>query len=216
MATDLPLLVATLRGGYSFQDKTVCSVGAGGGQLLEVYRDAAAIAAVDIDAEALRRLEGALGAGGLRDRAQLFRLDFLEYRHPAEVVVFEFSLHEMADPGCALRHARTLAPDIVVFDHHPQSPWAWQVCEEDKARRSLAALEAEEDKARRSLAALEAFGIRSRRDFRGLQVFAGRSDLEDRVRPQGEDALRRAAVFPAAGPIRIPMDYYLALAGNGR
>jgi len=45
------------------------------------------------------------------------------------------------DPDAVLRHARTLAPETLVVDHVPESQWAWHTAEEEKAARSLAAVE---------------------------------------------------------------------------
>jgi len=46
----------------------------------------------------------------------------------------------MNDPRQALQHASTLAPEVLVFDHLPDSEWAFHAAEEDKIRRSTDAL----------------------------------------------------------------------------
>jgi len=178
MATDIDQLVLNLRGCYSFADKSVCVAGAGEGQIIDLYRQARAIAAVDSDPAALEALKQKLHGDPLLKRMRFYHEDFLVHRDHADVVVFEFSLHEMADPAAALAYARTLAPDIVIFDHAPGSEWAWHTGEEEKIERSFTAL--------------AAAGIRRRADFHALQSFDNRSQLEERIKQQGPEAIARA------------------------
>jgi hypothetical protein len=58
--------------------------------------------------------------------------DILSISQDADVVFFEFCLHEMSDPAKALKHAKGLAPNILLIDHHPDSPWGWCICEDTK------------------------------------------------------------------------------------
>lgn len=108
-------------------------------------------------------------------------------------MVFEFSLHEMADPAAALTHAHTLAPEIVIFDHAPGSEWAWHASEEEKIERSFAAL--------------TAAGIKRRIDFNTVQTFDNVTRLLERIKGQGREAIARAQKFPAGKPITIAMEY---------
>ena len=193
MATDLVQLVQNLQGCYSFTEKSICVAGAGGGQIIALYRQARTIAAVDCDPAALNALKEKVQGDQLRERMRFFCEDFLAHRQSADVVVFEFSLHEMADPAAALAHARTLAPDIVIFDHAPGSEWAWHAGEEDKIARSFAAL--------------AAAGIRRRADFHAVQTFDDRTRLEERIKEQGREAIARAQKFPQGEPITIDMEY---------
>ena len=140
MATDVGLVVRNLRGFYPCAGKTVVSGGAGGGQLVGYGREARRVVAVDADAEALRRRSGVLAANGLTERFEPICSDVLDVTVRGDVVLFEFSLHEMPDPERALAHARTLAPDVVVLDHAPDSRWAWHVVEEEKVKRSVEAM----------------------------------------------------------------------------
>ncbi len=197
MATDLALLAENLRAFYDLRERTLLVVGAGGGQLVDVYRDARHVLAIDSDASAVARLETALRGRPFGDRFEPFVQDLMACDRHADTVVFEFCLHEIAEPARALAHARTLAPDVLVFDHAPGSPWSWHACEEAKVVASWAAV--------------ERVGIRSRRDFAGEQVFRRRAELEARLAEQGPLAVERAARFPADVVIRIPMDYRCAL-----
>lgn len=197
MATDLQAIVANLVAFHDLAGQRVVEVGAGGGQFVPYLAGAARVLAVDPDPAALARLREVVAKAGLADRYAFAAGAFEDVSEPADVVFFEFCLHEIEDPAAALRHAHALAPRIVVIDHLPGSAWAWHTLETEKAQRAWTAL--------------EAHGIARRITHRGVQVFADRAALEDKVRVQGEDALRRAATLPEAGPLTIAMDYGIAL-----
>lgn len=197
MATDVMRILENLLAFFDFSGKSMISVGAGGGQLAGYGATAASVTAVDPDGEALERLRRRVGELGLVGRFTLVEADFLAVTVRAEVVLFEFSLHEIPDPAAALRHARTLAPDIVVLDHAEGSAWAHTVVETEKAASSWAAVRAE--------------GVRELRRFQAVQRFAGYEELRDKVAVQGEEALRRIEQFRGAAGIEIAMPYALAL-----
>ena len=123
--------------------------------------------------------------------------NFDDVRLSADVVYFEFCLHEMSDPQRSLNHARTLAPDTVVYDHSPASEWIFYGAEEDKVRISTAAM--------------ERFGIRCREAFHAVQRFQDYAELLARVAGQGEMSIQRVQRFAGATDIAIPMDYEVAL-----
>jgi predicted RNA methylase len=181
VATDVRRVVENLRAFHDLGGREVLCVGAGGGQFLELYAEAGAVVAVDSDPAALRQLEAAVAARGLQDRVELVPGDFFEVGRRAEVVVFEFCLHEMPDPAKALERARSLAPEVLVFDHAPGSEWVHYTVEDEKVVRSTQAM--------------EAFGIRRRAAFKGEQRFPGYAELRDKVAPQGQIALERIAPF---------------------
>ena len=116
---------------------------------------------------------------------------------PADVVFFEFCLHEMDDPDAVLRHARSLAPDTLVIVHAPGSRWARYVAETEKAERSWVAV--------------ERAGVRRDQLCSGWQRFADVRDLIEKVRPQGELAVSRARARAGKTAIEIPMTYRIAL-----
>ncbi len=197
MATDVGLVVRNPLEFYPLAGKTVVSVGAGGGQLVEYGRDARGVVAVDADAEALRRLSGVLAAKGLSERFERICSDVLDVTVRGDVVLFEFSLHEMPDPERALAHAGTLAPNVVVLDHAPGSEWAWHVVEEEKVKRSAEAM--------------SRVGVRAERLFLGEQRFADHAGLLAKVSGQGPLAVERAERFRGAREILIPFGYEVAL-----
>lgn len=197
MVTDVRRVVDNLRGFHALKGKVILSVGAGGGQFLDAYRDARRILAIDDDATALRQLEAAVAAKALQGCVELIQADFFEVTTHGEVVLFEFSLHEMPDPGKALARARSLAPEIVVFDHAPGSEWAYHTVEEDKVLRSTEAM--------------ERCGIKRRAVFEGEQRFQDYAELRDKVASQGPTAIERIARFRDLRDIVIPMRYLAAL-----
>ncbi len=197
MATDIALVLANLTAFYDFRDKTTVHVGAGGGQFIGYAARARQVIAVDPDAEAIARLQVAIRAMGLLSRFVLRQEQFELVSDPADVVLLEFCLHEMHDPDAVLDHARTLAPDILVIDHAPASPWAWYTAEVDKIACSWAAV--------------EQAGIRRRQDYLGRQRFADREALFQKVQAQGEPAVSRALAHAGPVPIEIDMTYRIAL-----
>ena len=197
MATDAGLVVRNLLDFYPFAGKTVVSVGAGGGQLVEYGRQARRVVAVDGDAEALRRLADVLAAKGLAERFELVCSDVHDVTARGDVVLFEFSLHEVPDAARALAHAKSVARDVVVLDHAPGSEWAWHVVEEEKVRRSAEVM--------------RRLGIRAERLFRGEQRFADHAELLAKVSVQGPLAVERAERFRGATGIVIPFGYEAVL-----
>ena len=103
----------------------------------------------------------------------------------------------MGDPLKALTHARTLASDIVVFEHLPGSDWVFHAAEEEQVRRSNEAM--------------ERFGVRRRQVFRADQCFRDHPELLAKMSVQGATAINRTQRFASAVNIVIPMDYQLVL-----
>ena len=197
MATDYSKLSENLSRFYDFAGKVVLFVGAGGRQLLDPAEPTRKLIAIDKDIGALGQLEKDLAAKGLEDSVELVGGRFEEVALLGDVAYFEFCLHEMNDPDRALRHARSLSPDIVVYDHSPGSEWIYYGAEEDKVSRSSAAM--------------ERFGIRRRQAFYAEQRFGNFAELLGKVGPQGPLAIERAQRFAGATDIVIPMNYELDL-----
>ncbi len=197
MAADITRILSDLLDFYDFAAKRIIAVGAGGGQLAEYGRSAAEVIAVDVDPSALEQLGQRLGGLGLDGRFTLRQADFLEVADTGDVVVFELSLHEMADPGRALDHAARLAPDVVVLDHAMGSSWAYHVVEEGKVANAWAAVVAR--------------GPARLRTGHTTQRFASYDELVAKVSSQGELAIQRATVWQGRTDIVIPLGYSLAL-----
>jgi precorrin-6B methylase 2 len=197
MATDIAVVLGNLTAFYDFRDKSVVHVGAGGGQFVGYAVKARRVVAVDPDEVAVARLQTAIAALGLGDRFTVRRAGFEDVVDRADVVFFEFCLHEMPDPGAVLGHARTLAPETLVIDHAPDSRWAWYTAETEKAGRSWAAV--------------EQVGIRREQQFSGWQHFGDGEALLQKVEMLGEPAVSRAKAHAGSTPIEIPMSYRIAV-----
>jgi SAM-dependent methyltransferase len=201
MATDIAAIVRHLEAFYDFRGKTVLHVGAGGGQFLGYAVHAARVLGVDPDADAVVRLKAAVLAAGLQDRFHVLQADLMTVAEKADVVLFEFCLHEIADPADALRHAGTLAPRILVVDHADGSRWSWYCGEEEKVVNSWAAV----DRLRPELAAR----------FLGAQSFRDLGELVAKVGVLGEPTLGRVAEFRDRTDFEIAMPYRMALLTTG-
>lgn len=197
MAADYGQMARNLDRFYNFEGKIVVFVGAGTKQLLDVSRKPKKTIAIDQSAEALQQLRQQVEAQHLENAVEIVHSDFKGVTARGDVVYFEFCLHEMPDPAKALAHAKSLAPDIVVFDHAPGSEWAYMAAEEDKVARSTQAM--------------ERFGIRAREIFSTAQYFKDYSELLAKISPQGPLAVERALRYAHVAGISIPMDYGLTL-----
>lgn len=197
MTTDYSKLTENLHRFYDFGDKVVLFIGAGGKQLLSPATRTRKMIAVDKNADALRELQDNVVAKSLQNSVQVIVADFEEVTTNADVIYFEFCLHEMDDPEKALRHAKSLAPDVVVYDHSPGSEWIYYGAEEDKVAHSSAVM--------------ERFGIRRKQKFQAEQRFADYEELLAKVSPQGSLAIERAQRFAGMTNIAIPMSYELNL-----
>jgi len=198
MATDIAQIVARLTGFYDWNDRTVVDVGAGGGQLVEYARGARRVVAVDVDAAAVERLAVRVRALGLDERFALLTEDFLAVRPTGDVVLFEFCLHQMPDPGRALGHALELAPEVVVIDHAEESRWSWLAGEDEMVRAAWAAV------AKRR--------VRRRETVEGWQRFRDFDELAARLAAQGPTSRARIEALRGPSDIEIPMPYELVLA----
>jgi 2-polyprenyl-3-methyl-5-hydroxy-6-metoxy-1,4-benzoquinol methylase len=197
MATDIEAVERNLRSFYDFQDKAVVHVGAGGGQLIGYSEITRSVLAVDIDKSAISRLDASVQEKGLSNKFKIQVADILSIYTEADVVLFEFCLHEMSDPGKALKHARSLAPNILVIDHHPDSQWAWYVLENEKASRSW-------DATRK-------LNVIQEESFNAEQYFSNYSDLLAKVKVMGDLAIARISDFIGKCNITIEMKYTIAL-----
>lgn len=197
MAVDLRELTENLIRFYDFKGKIVLYVGAGGRQLLNPSVGTKKLIAIDQDVESLKELRANIAASAWQKSVEIVASSFEDVTLSGDVVYFEFCLHEMNDPRKSLSHARTLAPDIVVYDHSPDSKWIFYGAEEDKVRSSADAM--------------GRFGIQRRKAFHAEQRFRDYAELLVRLAGQGEVAIQRAQRFAGATNIVIPMDYEVVL-----
>jgi SAM-dependent methyltransferase len=197
MATDIAAILRNLETCYDFTGRSVIHVGAGGGQFIGYAGKVRSVLGVDLDAAAVERLRAAVRENGLEDRFRVTQGDILSVSARADVVFFEFCLHEIVDPLTALRHARALAPETLILDPAPSSSWAWYLCEAEKVLRGWSA-------AGRFPATLD-------RTFAGIQRFRDHAELLAKVRVLGEPVIRRVREFAGRQDFAIDMPYRVVL-----
>lgn len=197
MPTDIQAILKNLSSCYQFKDKSVIHVGAGGGQLIGYATEVRSVVAVDPELSAVDRLRSALALVPFRNRFTVVHGEFGTHLGSADVVFFEFCLHEIPEPQTALQDAKAIAPDVIVIDHDPESRWAWHTAETEKALNSWAAVEKNP--------------IRLNRYFTGMQRFADVAELLQKVSGQGDSAISRAKQLSDHAPIEIEMKYRIAV-----
>jgi hypothetical protein len=197
MATDIRKIIANLLEFYSFENQTIISIGAGGGQFIEYGRKSRQVIAIDSDEQALKKLEGALDKSGLVYKFKLIHSDFYEVKQEGDLVFFEFCLHEMKDPEAAIKHAFTLAPVILISDHWPGSEWAYIVDEKEKVVNSWEAL--------------KRFRFKKVQRYDTVQFFHDYEELYLKVKGQGENSINRISKYKDRKDFTIPMSYGFAL-----
>jgi tRNA G37 N-methylase Trm5 len=194
---DVKRIIQNLLAVYDFSGRTIIVVGGGGGQFIEYGRRAARILALDSDAEAIRLLRENLKKAGLEDRFTPILGDFFKASLKADAVLFEFCLHEMSDPKAAIRHAQTMASDIIVLDHWPDSEWSYYTAEAEKITASWAAL--------------ESFPFREKKKYDAVHFFNDYDELYRKVKGQGDLSLARIEIFRSRMNIAIPISYGIAV-----
>ncbi len=197
MSADVGLILQRLLAFYDFSGKSALAVGAGGGQLAGYARPMHKVLAVDRDLAAMQQLKESAVRMGLQDRFEYWAGDFLDCDRYGDVVLFEFCLHEMADPAKALTKAATLAPEIVVIDHAPGSQWSYFAAEDEIVKRSWHAV--------------GKLPVARQRSYVAEQRFNNYGELFEKVKAQGRESIRRIERFREQKNITIPMTYALAL-----
>lgn len=196
MATDLKTIIANLLGFYDFRDKTIIDVGIGGGQMAEYSRDCKKVYAIDNDESAIQKLKEHLVKAGLEGKFDVINDDFYNLKIKGDLVLFEFCLHEMADPIKALRSAKKLARDIVIIDHLPGLEWSYYTVETEKIALSWQAI--------------RKFPIKKEARYVATQYFKDYDELYEKLRSLGDECLRRIENFKNKKDFSIPMPYALA------
>jgi tRNA A58 N-methylase Trm61 len=200
MATDMRAIIKNLVAFYDFGGKDVLHVGAGGGQLIGYAHLPRKITAVDSDRAAVECLRKKISECDLDDKFTTIEGDFHAHRVQADVVFFEFCLHEMADPVRAIGHAATLAPHTLIIDHLPESEWSWCACETEKISASWTAI--------------EETPLRRKRFFDAKQRFVDFGELSNRLAALGEETAKRIRRYESCGScggIEISMPYGIVL-----
>lgn len=197
MATDINIIEKNIRSIYDFHNKTVIQVGAGGGQLIGCAKDAESIIAVDNDPSAIEKLKIVVEENGKSEKISIKEGTIDSVNQQADVVFFEFCLHEINEPEKAICQALNLATEVLIVDHQPDSAWAWYTCETQKATQSWSDV--------------EKYSLFQKKSFKAIQYFSEYSELYARLAPLGDLAIKRIQKFESQNDIEIDMFYSVAL-----
>jgi ubiquinone/menaquinone biosynthesis C-methylase UbiE len=178
-----------------FSNKTVMIVGAGGGQLMGYAGTANQIIAVDNNKEAIEQLEKRIRNSELINKYKTIMSDFESVNEKVDILVFEFSLHEMENIQKAIEHAKEIAGRVIIFDHVYDSEWVTIVQENNKIET--------EDKILNSIAVIR------QAHFHAMQAFVQYDDLKKKVECQGEGAIKAIRKYLDKEDITIDMEYKL-------
>jgi len=96
MATDYALMMHNLLSFYDFKDKTLVTIGAGGGQFLSCGHPARRIVAIDQDATALDQLRVSVAKSNMGDKFEFIHGDFLTINPPARTDITIPMTYELA------------------------------------------------------------------------------------------------------------------------
>lgn len=192
---DLDYIISNILSFYDFKGKDVVHVGAGGGQLIAYSNIARIVKAIDRDSIAIKLLEQRIKDDGLEHKMFPIEGDFMDFKAMADVVFFEFCLHEMDDAYAAIKHAKEMYGHVIILDHLPDSKWSWYALEEKKLDKSWKAI--------------EKFDTIKKLDFTVTQEYDTYDDLELKLSILGDEAINRISQFEDCKSIRIPMPFAL-------
>ena len=197
MVVDRTELSSNLAKFYDFRGKSVLYVGAGRGQLLRPESGVAKVVAIDRDPDSLDGFRAATATEWAGIPVSFVPQEFETVDTRGDAVYFEFCMHYMEDPSWTLSRARSLARDIVIMDHLPESKWVYYWAGEEAVRKSTRAI--------------ETFGVKRRKELAAEQKFEDWRALATRLEGEGAESKRRVLELKGAKDIRMRMDYCLYL-----
>ena len=115
--------------------QSVLIVGAGGGKLFGYTDSARKIYALDCNKEALDKLKEIIPECDQGNKYELICDYFENTTTKVDIVIFEFSLHEIPDTYKALKHAKSLGNRVIVVEHTSDSEWICIAQEDQNAKR---------------------------------------------------------------------------------
>ncbi|MBN1981325.1 MAG: hypothetical protein JW795_07340 [Chitinivibrionales bacterium] len=198
MATDYSRIAHDLITFYDFNDKRVVHVGAGGdGKLMAYVDEAKNVIAIDTNSGAMTLLQKTIEERSWQKKVSAITGDFFSLHYTVDVVLFEFCFHELRDPILGIDHAKAMAPDVVIIDHVPSSPWSGYAGETEKITNSWKVIN------NRTVRQYQPFSIE--------HTFKNFEELQIKFSVAGEAALSRIKVFEGHQDITIPMPYGIVL-----
>ncbi len=195
MAVNTNEIINNIENFIKLDNKIILSVGSGGGQLVGYGKNAKKIIAIDNDFSALNKLKNVIQSKELNSNYEYLCDDFMNIKISADIVFFEFSLHEMINPVKAIKHAKTITPTVIILDHNIESNWLYIVCEENKVAIS--------DNAIMNI------GVKNKIVYSIEQYFKDYKSIKNKVESQGNEAILRIEKYKNQNDIKIKMKYNL-------
>lgn len=195
MALDTSFITESILSFYDFSNKDVIHVGAGGGKLIAYSHIARRIKALDNNPVAIELLEKCAKKEGLEHKLFAIEGDFMNFKGHADVVFFEFCLHEMEDAFAAIKHAKNMFADIIILDHSPDSKWAYYALEEKKTSKSWSAI--------------EKFDVKKMTSYSIDQKFESYDYLVEKLSVLGDKSIKRIKYLEGNKDISISMPFYM-------
>ena len=197
MGINISEIINNLDGFYSLNGKTIIHVGIGSGLFTGYTNSAKKIFAYDNNPTIENILRDKLIKERTLDKYEINITDFFKCKNKADVVFFEFCLHEIVNPLKALEFAKTISDDILIIDHAKNSEWSYYTLETEKLQKSRAAI--------------STFKIKKHCTFDEYQYFGNFNSLKTKLSILGEECMNRIVKFEYKSDINIPMPYEICL-----
>jgi ubiquinone/menaquinone biosynthesis C-methylase UbiE len=193
MATDIQQVIGNVKKQYKMDNRVVITAGAGGGQFVDYYETAAHIYGIEKEETAMAMLKNKIEEKGLEGKYECIQSDYFDIEIKGDVVVFEFSLHEMNDIKKAMEKGKKIAQEILIIDHSWKSEWITYVDEVEKVERVKEYIDRNKPK--------------KIEHFSGIQKFKDYNELKEKVKIQGKKALDSIEKFMGQKNIKIEFGY---------
>jgi len=140
MATYLDKMKQDIAEFINCSSKSVLIVGAGGGKLFGYTDSAKKVYALDCNNKALDKLKELIPLSEQGNKYELICDYFENVNTKVDIVIFEFSLHEIPDTYNALKHAKDLAKRVIIAEHAADSEWICLAQEDQNVKKVEEAL----------------------------------------------------------------------------
>lgn len=197
MGINISEIIKNLIGFYNLNGKSIIHVGIGSGIFTGYTNSAKKIFAYDNNPTIENNLRSKLTSEKALDKYEINIIDFFKCKNKADVVFFEFCLHEIEYPLKALEFAKTISDDILIIDHAITSEWSHYTLETEKLKKSWNAI--------------NTFTIKKHCTFKEYQHFNYFTDLKTKLSILGEECMKGIEIFENKSDIYIPMPYEICL-----
>lgn len=197
MGADINKIINNLNEFYNLTDKKIIHVGIGKGLFTGYSNLAKKVFAYDNNPDIEKDLLSKLQNENTIDRYVIRISDFSDCKDNADLVFFEFCLHEIENPNEALEFAKGISNNILIIDHSKFSKWSYYTLESDKLEKSWSAI--------------NNFEYKKHKAFDEYQFFNDFSELKDKLSVLGDECMKRIKEFENESNIKIYMPYEICL-----